>query len=110
MTRGSKESNLFNYIFTIAKLLSLSLIPIVALSYLNMENFEPFVLEERGGYSGTIEGAAILFFAYLGFDFITCLAEEAKNPKRDLPNSIQLTIGICGIIYCLIAFSMSGMA
>lgn len=87
-TRGSSESNWFNYVFTIGKLATLSFIAAAAFTYFNTENLQPFLLEEKGGFSGTIEAAAVLFFAFLGFDFITCLAEESKNPKKDLPTSI----------------------
>ena len=54
VTLGSKESNLFNYVFTVAKLATLGLIAIMALTYLNTENYVPFVLEEKGGWSGTV--------------------------------------------------------
>jgi amino acid transporter len=75
-----------------------------------MENFIPFFLEEKGGFQGTIEGGALVFFAFLGFDFVTCLAEESKNPKKDIPTAIKLTLSSCSLIYCVIAFSLSGMA
>jgi APA family basic amino acid/polyamine antiporter len=52
----------------------------MALTYMNVDNYIPFVLEEKGGWSGTIQGASVIYFAYLGFDFITCLAEETRNP------------------------------
>jgi|LauGreDrversion4_2_1035121.scaffolds.fasta_scaffold266213_1 APA family basic amino acid/polyamine antiporter len=80
VTLGSKESNVFNYTFTVAKLGTLLLISFMALTYMNVDNYIPFVLEEKGGWSGTIQGASVIYFAYLGFDFITCLAEETRNP------------------------------
>lgn len=110
LTLGSKESNLFNYVFTIGKLVTLGFITLMAFTYFKSENLQPFFLEERGGFQGTIEGATIVFFAFLGFDFITCLAEESRNPRKDLPKSIQLTIGLCSVLYCLIALSLAGMA
>ena len=85
-------------------------IAIMGFTYFDKDNFEPFILEEKGGWSGTIKGATIIFFAYLGFDFITTLAEEAKQPRRDLPRSILLTIVICAMLYTTIALSLSGMA
>ena len=108
--RGSKESNYFNYVFTVAKLLTLAFIAFVAFTSFNTENFQPFFLEDKGGFFGTVHGATLLFFSYLGFDFITCLAEESKNPKKDMPVSIQLTIGGCCLIYCVVAVAISGIA
>lgn len=57
-----------------------------------------------------LKGASMLYFAYLGFDLITTLAEEAKNPSRDIPKSIKLTLFISMIYYGLTAFSLSSMA
>lgn len=74
MSRGSHESNVFNYTFTIAKLITLSLIILVGFTYFDIKNFEPFVLEEKGGFMGTILGGSLIFIAFLGFDFITTLA------------------------------------
>ena len=74
MSLGSHSSNVFNYTFTVAKLVTLSLIIIVAFTYFDSSNFTPFVLEEKGGYLGTVLGGALIFMAYLGFDFITTLA------------------------------------
>lgn len=110
VTLGSKESNVFNYVFTVAKLGTLLLISVMALTYMNVDNYTPFVLEEKGGWSGTIQGASVIYFAFLGFDFITCLAEETRNPIKDLPRSIMMTINSCTLLYCLISGSMSGMA
>ena len=59
---------------------------------------------------GTLYSSSIIFFAFLGFEFITCLSEESKNPTRDLPLSINLSIGFCCLLYCLIAVSLTGMA
>lgn len=88
MTLGTHESNVFNYTFTVAKLITLFFIIIAAFTYFDANNFEPFFLEEKGGILGTALGGALVFFAYLGFDFITTLAQEAKHPRRDMPLSI----------------------
>lgn len=74
MTLGTHESNVFNYTFTVAKLITLSLIVIAAFSYFDSSNFEPFFLEGKGGIMGTALGGALVYFAYVGFDFITTLA------------------------------------
>ena len=59
-------------------------IVIVSFANFNVENLSPLLVEDKG-MTGVIEGATILFFGYLGFDFITTIAEEAKNPRRDVP-------------------------
>eukprot|EP00347_Sterkiella_histriomuscorum_P001735 403370887 len=110
MNLGSKESNMFNYSLTIAKLISLLVIVIAALSYFDAQNLTPFVLEEKGGFMGTVQGAALIYMAFLGFDFITTLAEEAKSPQRDMPISIFSCIIICTVIYCTLSLSLSGVA
>lgn len=110
MTLGSKESNYFNYSFTIAKLASLTVIVFVAFLYFDKRNFEPFFLEEKGGPAGTVLGASLIFMAYLGYDFITTLSQEAKNPKRDMPLSIITCILICTVLYVLVGISLSGVA
>lgn len=70
----------------------------------------PFVIEEKGGYFGTLYGATVLFFAYLGFDMITTLSEESKRPKRDIPMSVWAALLMCAILYMLNAVSFNGMA
>lgn len=108
-TRGSEESNLFNYIFTVGKLITLVFIIIVAFTFFDINNFTPFTIPERGNYLGTIQGASIIFFSYLGFDFITTLSEESKNPLRDLPLSITTSLLFCMLLYVLTAVSLTGM-
>jgi APA family basic amino acid/polyamine antiporter len=78
---------MFNQIFTIAKLVTLVFIGLAGFTYFKVENFTPFLIPEYG-WSGTVKGAAIVFFAFLGFDFITCLAEESHQAERDVPRAI----------------------
>lgn len=61
------------------------------------------------GFFGVIEGSTILFFAYLGFDFITTISEEAKNAKQDVPKAIVLSVILSMLIYGLISFSVCGV-
>lgn len=110
VTRGSKDSNLCNIILTSAKVISLLIIILVAFCYFNPDNFTPFILKEEGGILGLLEGTSILFFGYLGFDFVTTIAEEAKDPVKTLPSSIRDSVIICMILYMLTAISLYGMA
>ena len=107
-TRGSKEAGDFNNWVTTAKLLILAFIVVISLAHFEIENFDPF-LDERKGIAGVIEGATILFFGYLGFDFITTMSEEAKNPQRDVPAAIQLSVVLSMAVYALVAFAVNGV-
>mmetsp|Transcript_14611 Transcript_14611/g.14237 ORF Transcript_14611/g.14237 Transcript_14611/m.14237 type:complete len:471 (-) Transcript_14611:20-1432(-) len=108
-TLGSEESNTFNIVFTLSKLVSLVIIILVGFYYFEFINYQPFFVEEHG-FRGTIYGATVVFFAYLGFDMITTLSEEAKNPKRDMPKSITSSVFICMTVYVFIAITLCGMA
>ena len=109
-SNGMQESNIFNLIFTTLKLATLALIIILGYSHFNMDNFYPFTLEDKGGVQGTFLGASIIFYGYLGFDFITILSEDAKKPLRDVPLSVRDSTVLCIILYLLTATSLSGMA
>ena len=87
-TRGMQESNIFNLVFTALKLVTLVLIIIMAFCKFDSVNLSPFVLEDEGGWSGTFFAASIIFYGYLGFDFITTLSPEAKNPARSIPFAV----------------------
>lgn len=88
VTFGAKSSNSFNYVFTFAKLITLSVIVIVAFVFFNADNYSPFYAETTidgvtyvGDFTGTLQGAGILFYAFAGFDNIGTLAKEIKDPK-----------------------------
>ena len=76
-TRGIEESNVFNAVFTVLKLVTLVMIIIIAFFMFGADNFVPFTIEEKGGFEGTFLAASIIFYGYLGFDFITTLSPEA---------------------------------
>jgi len=77
--RGMEKSSLFNAVLTVTKVVTLSLIIIIAFFNFNTENLTPFTLEDQG-FNGTLYGASLIYFGYLGFDVITTLSDEAKNP------------------------------
>ena len=109
-TRGLQESNWFNLFFTVLKLATLILIVVIAFIRFDSSNLSPFILEEEGGWSGTILAASMIFYGYLGFDFITTLSPEAKNPARTIPYAVINSNILCMLIYFLTAFSLAGMA
>ena len=84
-------------------------------AYANPGNWKPFVPSNTGeighfGPSGIVRGAAVVFFAYIGFDAVSTAAQEARNPQRDMPIGILGSLGVCTVLYVLMAFAMTGMA
>ena len=105
---GSKSAGNFNNVITITKLSILGFIIAVSFWFYEPSNFEPFMDEEEG-FSGVIEASTILFFGYLGFDFITTIAEEALNPIRDVPKAILASVILSMVIYVIVTFAVSGV-
>lgn len=107
-TRGSKSAGNFNTVVTSTKLAILLFI--ISVSFLNFDsnNFKPFLNEEKGA-TGVIEASSILFFGYLGFDFITTLSAETIDPQINVPKAINYSVLGSMLIYALIAFSINGV-
>jgi APA family basic amino acid/polyamine antiporter len=95
-----------NNIMVVIKLLALGLFIAVGATHLHGENYVPFA---PNGWTGIHQGAAIVFFAYIGFDAISTAAEETKNPQRNLPIGILGGLAICTFIYVLVGFVLTGM-
>ena len=106
LLRGAKESARANNIMVIVKLAALSLFIIVGATHLNTANYTPFA---PNGFTGIHQGAAIVFFAYIGFDAISTAAEETRNPQRNLPIGILGGLAICTVIYILVGAVLTGM-
>lgn len=107
-TAGTEIAGKFNHFVTSGKLFILGFLVISSLCLFEKKNFEPFLDEEKG-FAGVIQGSTILFFGYLGFDFITTIADEAINPKRDVPRAILLSVVLSMLIYACVAFSVQGV-
>jgi APA family basic amino acid/polyamine antiporter len=103
---GIKESARFNFVMVAIKLVVLGFFVLVSFKFVKPAHWHPFA---PNGIHGVITGAAIVFFAYIGFDAVSTTAEEAKNPKRDMPIGIIGSLIICTIIYALIAAVFTGM-
>jgi APA family basic amino acid/polyamine antiporter len=106
LLRGARESATANNIMVAIKLLVLALFCGVGLGHINTANLHPFA---PNGFTGIHQGAAIVFFAYIGFDAISTAAEETLNPQRNLPLGILGGLGICTVIYVIIGFVLTGM-
>ena len=103
---GVRESARANNIMVAVKLLVLALFIIMGTQHINTANYHPFA---PNGFKGIHQGAAIVFFAYIGFDAISTAAEETKNPQRNLPIGILGGLAICTVIYVIIGVVLTGM-
>ena len=107
---GIKESAEFNAVMVGIKILVLLFFIVIALYFVSpskmAENWHPF---QPNGWGGTLAGAAVVFFAYIGFDAVSTVAEETKNPARDLPIGIIASLVICTIFYVVVAAVFTGL-
>ena len=97
---GVKSSTRFNNIIVLLKLFVIFVFIAVACNDVNPKNWSPFM---PFGWHGVVDGAALIFFAYIGFDAVSTAAEEAINPQRDLPRGIIGSLVICTVLYIIVA-------
>jgi len=103
---GIKESARVNNAMVVVKLAVLALFVGVGAFYVDTRNWTPF---SPNGLAGVSTGAAIVFFAYIGFDAISTAAEETKNPQRNMPIGIMTSLGICTLIYAVVGLVATGL-
>jgi APA family basic amino acid/polyamine antiporter len=103
---GIRESANFNFWMVAIKLVVLGFFVFVSFNFVKSENWTPFA---PNGFTGVAAGAAIVFFAYIGFDAVSTTAEEARNPKRDMPIGIIGSLVICTVIYIVVSAVFTGM-
>jgi len=106
LLQGVKESTRANNIMVVVKLLVLALFVGVGAMHIDTANYTPFA---PNGFRGIHQGAAIVFFAYIGFDAISTAAEETRNPQRNLPLGILGGLGVCTLIYVIVGFVATGL-
>ena len=105
---GIRESATFNAAMVLLNLAVIGLVIGLGATYVEPKNWTPFLHKEHG-WAGIPKGAAVIFFAYIGFDSISTHAEEAKNPRRDLPIGILSSLLICSVLYIAVAAVLTGM-
>ena len=106
LLRGAKESVKANAVMVVIMLVVLALFVGVGVMNINPANYTPFA---PSGFTGIHQGAAIVFFAYIGFDAISTAAEETYNPQRNLPLGILGGLAICTLIYVIVGAVITGM-
>lgn len=122
LIKGTKESAWVNGIIVITKVAIVILFILFGWSYMNPVNHTPYIPEATqyvdssgishnyGGIMGILGAAGVVFFAFIGFDAVSTAAQEAKNPKRDMPIGILGSLAICTVLYILFAHVLTGVA
>ena len=111
---GIKESASANAAIVVIKVAVVLLFIAFGAAFVNADNWTPLIPENTGtfgeyGWSGIVRGAAVVFFAYIGFDAVSVAAQEAKNPQKDMPTGILLSLAICTILYIAVALVLTGI-
>lgn len=122
LIRGTKESALVNGLIVIVKVAIVLMVITIGWGFINPANHTPYIPEATtyvtaqgvthayGGIMGILGAAGVVFFAYIGFDAVSTAAQEAKNPKRDMPIGILGSLVVCTVLYVLFAHVLSGVA
>lgn len=115
LIRGTEGSSIFNGFIVFLKIAVILIFVVLGWQFIQVENYTPYIPENTGklgeyGFSGILRGAAVVFFAFLGFDAVSTAAQETKNPKRDMPIGILVSLLVCTLLYVLFAHVMTGVA
>jgi APA family basic amino acid/polyamine antiporter len=119
LIKGTQESAIVNSIIVFIKVTIVILFIALGWHYIKPENHTPYLIPEgtpghegffKHGWGGVLGGAAIVFFAFIGFDAVSTAAQEAKNPKRDMPIGILGSLVVCTILYILFGHVLTGVA
>ena len=107
LSRGMQESAKINKIMVFVKVGVILLFIVVGVFYVKPDNWQPFM---PFGFDGVLAGAALVFFAFLGFDAVSSAAEEVKNPQKNLPIGIIGSLVVCSLLYITISLVLTGIA
>jgi APA family basic amino acid/polyamine antiporter len=118
LIKGTKESANLNAVIVLVKVSIVLIVIAVGWGFINEANYTPFTIPlqsgheawNRHGWGGVLGGASIVFFAFIGFDAVSTAAQEAKNPKRDMPIGILGSLLICTILFVLFSRMLTGVA
>jgi APA family basic amino acid/polyamine antiporter len=111
---GIQESARVNAVIVVVKLIVVVVFILLGWAYIDPSNYKPFIPPNEGqfgkfGLSGIMAGAGTIFFAYIGFDAVSTAAQEARNPRRDMPIGIIGSLAICTILYVAFSYVLTGM-
>jgi basic amino acid/polyamine antiporter, APA family len=113
--RGTKKSAIFNSIVVTLKVAVVLLFVGLGWSYIQPQNYHPYIPANTGtfgefGWSGILRGAGVVFFVFIGFDIVATMAQETKNPQRNMPVGILGSLAVCTILFVLFGYVMTGVA
>ncbi|MCK7511922.1 MAG: amino acid permease [Desulfobacterales bacterium] len=103
---GIRESAKINNVIVMVKVAVILLFIVLGVRHVSLANLQPMM---PFGWKGVMAGAAIIFFAYIGFDAVSTAAEETKNPKRDVPLGLMICLGVVIVLYVAVAFVLTGI-
>lgn len=111
---GIKQSAFINNVIVVIKVGVILLFIGFGLSYIDLGNWSPYVPQNTGefgnfGWSGILRGAGVVFYAYLGFDALSTAAQEAKNPQKDMPKGILISLLVCAVLYIAVTAVLTGI-
>ncbi len=112
--RGAESAAIINTIIVAIKMIALFMFILIGASYIDTANWVPFIPENTGnwgefGFSGIVAGASTVLLAFSGFDVVAAAAQETKNPKRNIPIGILVSLAISTIVYMLISATLTGI-
>ena len=123
LIRGTHESAVVNAVIVVIKVAIVILVIIFGWSFINPDNHQPIIPEPSvyknpntgistnfGGWIGVLGGAGVVFFAFIGFDAVSTAAQESRNPKKDMPIGILVSLLVCTILYILFSYVLTGIA
>ena len=119
LIKGTQESARLNAVIVFVKVSIVLIFIVIGWGFINEANYTPFTIPQslpdhdswnRFGWGGVLGGAGIVFFAFIGFDAVSTAAQEAKNPKRDMPIGILGSLVICTVLYVLFSHVLTGVA
>jgi basic amino acid/polyamine antiporter, APA family len=122
LARGTQESAWINNLIVITKVSIVIMVIVIGWGFINPANHTPYIpaattyttheglTHAYGGVMGILGAAGVVFFAFIGFDAVSTAAQEAKNPKRDMPIGILGSLAVCTILYVLFSHVLSGVA
>jgi APA family basic amino acid/polyamine antiporter len=111
---GIRQSANTNTVLVVIKAMVLVIFVVAGAAYVNRDNLTPFIPPNTGtfghfGWSGILRGAGVMFFAYIGFDAVSTAAQEARNPQRDMPIGILVSLALCTVLYIAVAIVLIGI-
>ncbi|AFM24594.1 amino acid permease [Desulfomonile tiedjei] len=114
LVKGIRESAFVNGVIVVLKLAVIVIVIVTGIAFVNTSNWTPFIPPNSGkfgefGWSGILRGAAVVFFAYVGFDAVSTAAQESRNPSRDMPIGIIGSLIVCTVLYVLMGLVITGI-